>query len=246
MQLNILSPVITSGSARGLSLPAHILETLSYGITLAYSVRNAFPFSTYGENAFLTAQNAIITTLISALSSRSPLQPLVVLLTLGASAYYLSIASAEMLALFQVATIPLSLASKIPQIAQNARARSTGQLSAFAVFSQLLGSLARLFTTLTEVGDVRMSAAFGLAFLLNAVLAVQVWRYAGRGPSVATPINIRSEQRFGSVLNEKGTGEINWGAEPPSSKPSLPTRTGSPIPRYGSPQQGRKWSRKVD
>jgi mannose-P-dolichol utilization defect protein 1 len=245
MKVPQIITIITSGSARGLSLPAHILETLSYGITLAYSVRNAFPFSTYGENAFLTAQNAIITTLIAALSARSPLKAVLVVGFLGASAYSLNAATPDNLALLQVATIPLGLASKIPQIAQNARARSTGQLSAFAVFSQLFGSLARLFTTLTEVGDVRMSAAFGLAFLLNAVIAFQVWQYAGRSPTVATvPINIRKEQETGSILNEKGTGTVSWGAENPGS--SSIQRPASPIPRYGSPQGPRKWSRKVD
>lgn len=70
---------MSSGSARGLSLPAYvrspkhleskltleqILETFSYAISLAYASRNAFPFSTYGENLFLTIQNVIITLLI--------------------------------------------------------------------------------------------------------------------------------------------------------------------------------------
>lgn len=41
-----------------------ILETFSYAITLSYAARNAFPFSTYGENLFLTIQNVIITLLI--------------------------------------------------------------------------------------------------------------------------------------------------------------------------------------
>jgi mannose-P-dolichol utilization defect protein 1 len=240
-------PVLSSGSVRGLSLSANVLETLSYGITLAYSVRNAFPFSTYGENLFLTAQNVIISVLIGFLSAkRSFAQPAILLLLFGGSAYYLNMASPSTLSLFQLATLPLSLFSKIPQIAANVRARSTGQLSSFAVFSQLLGSLARLFTTLTEVGDTRMSAGFALAFALNAVLAYQVFAYRGRASSIAVPIDIRAEQAHGSVLAEKGTGSIAWGAEAPSSKPTLPERTGSPIPRYGSPQPGRKWARKVD
>ena len=41
-----------------------ILETTSYAIALAYASRNRFPFSTYGENLFLTVQNVIITLLI--------------------------------------------------------------------------------------------------------------------------------------------------------------------------------------
>lgn len=39
-------------SAIGLSLPAYVLETLSYAISLAYAYRSSFPFSTYGENFF--------------------------------------------------------------------------------------------------------------------------------------------------------------------------------------------------
>lgn len=73
--------VISTGSARGLSLSAYVglgigadvkliddsfqvLETMSYAISLAYASRNAFPFSTYGENLFLTFQNVTITLLI--------------------------------------------------------------------------------------------------------------------------------------------------------------------------------------
>ena len=43
---------------------AQILETTSYAISLAYASRNHFPFSTYGENFFLTFQNIVITLLI--------------------------------------------------------------------------------------------------------------------------------------------------------------------------------------
>ena len=43
---------------------AYFLETMDYAITLAYSFRHQFPFSTYGENLFLTVQIALITHLI--------------------------------------------------------------------------------------------------------------------------------------------------------------------------------------
>ena len=82
--------IISSGSARGLSLSAYvscflgkteykadsqILETASYGISLAYASRNHFPFSTYGENFFLTIQNIVITLLIIFFSGSSGAQP---------------------------------------------------------------------------------------------------------------------------------------------------------------------------
>lgn len=41
----------------------------------------------------------------------------------------------------------------------------------------LAGSLARIFTTMREVGDNRILAGFVAGFLLNAVLAVQMIYY---------------------------------------------------------------------
>ncbi|BFZ55354.1 hypothetical protein PYCC9005_002394 [Savitreella phatthalungensis] len=79
-------------------------------------------------------------------------------------------------------TIPLSLASKIPQILTIARQRSTGQLSAFAVFNYLAGSLARVFTTAQEVKDPVLLWGFILGAALNAVLAFQTiiyWNNSG-------------------------------------------------------------------
>jgi len=79
-----------------------------------------------------------------------------------------------------MATIPLSLLSKFPQIYENQRARSTGQLSAVAVFSQIAGCLARLFTTATEVGDPIVFAGFLLALLLNLIVGAQMYAFWGR------------------------------------------------------------------
>jgi mannose-P-dolichol utilization defect protein 1 len=220
-----------------------VLETLSYAVTLAYSVKNTFPFSTYGENLFLTAQNVVISLLVAFMAGRSATKPLAVAALFGASTYVLTGANHDLLAMLQLSTLPLSLASKVPQIVQNARARSTGQLSAFAVFAQLLGSLARLFTTLTEVGDTRMGAGFALAFLLNAVLAYQVFAYGSKPVVKPVPIDIRAEQEGSSVLAEKGTGSIQWGAEAPSSKPELAARTASP--GFGSASPSKQWKRKV-
>ena len=49
----------------------------------------------------------------------------------------LLVAPAPVLAVAQLCTLPLSLFSKLPQIAKNHCTRSTGQLSTFAVVSQM-------------------------------------------------------------------------------------------------------------
>jgi len=73
-------------------------------------------------------------------------------------------------------TIPLNLSSKIPQIYTNYVNGSTGQLSAFAVFNYLFGTLARVFTIATEVDDPLMLWGTILALVFNGLLAAQmVW-----------------------------------------------------------------------
>ncbi|KAJ3894660.1 hypothetical protein GG344DRAFT_73813 [Lentinula edodes] len=187
MKLPQLLLILRGRSARGLSLSAYILETLAYGINLSYSFRNMFPFSTYGENLFLTVQNILITFLIIFYTPslrharrRRNAQLSYALLGLLVGILIVCYSSMPILAFLQLSTLPLSLTSKVPQIRQNYRFQSTGQLSAFAVGSQVVGCLARLFTTATEVGDWLVSAGFALALVLNGVLGVQLWIYWGK------------------------------------------------------------------
>ena len=232
-------PVLSAQSARGLSLSANVLETLSYAITTAYSYRNDFPFSTYGENLFLTIQNTLITLLIiyfppSARKERDPTGKLVVAsLTAVASGVTLYAMPTETLALLQL--IPLALFSKLPQIMQNSRARSTGQLSAFAVVSQIIGCIARLFTIATEVGDLIITASFALALVLNIVLGIQMWMYWGKDAKDTyskAPIGVVSEKEKEEWVSERQSG--------------VDVVVTSPIPRHTASPTGRKWARKID
>lgn len=47
-------------SAEGLSASMYILETAGIAMSLAFSMKNAFPFSTYGEAVFILIQNVAI------------------------------------------------------------------------------------------------------------------------------------------------------------------------------------------
>jgi mannose-P-dolichol utilization defect protein 1 len=272
-----MNVVLNASSARGLSLPSYVLETFSYAITLSYSMRNHFPFSTYGENFFLSLQNVIITFLIIAFSPRSGNKAskfVATAVTTVASAYALANISKDQLALLQAATLPLSLFSKLPQIRQNARSKSTGQLSSFAVVSQILGCLARLFTTFTEVNDPLVAAGFALALVLNVVLGIQLYSYYGSsGVGVNTA---RGEKTEGASVELKELRELGNGSgrpggtqvapvtatgregasaplyEPAPSRLEAPVaqspiqRSSTPIQRAATPSGGRKWSRKVD
>ncbi|KAJ2916895.1 hypothetical protein MD484_g3519, partial [Candolleomyces efflorescens] len=269
--------ILNASSARGLSLPSYILETFSYAITLSYSMRNHFPFSTYGENFFLAIQNVIITFLIIAYSPRSPSSSSSKLSKFAAAAgatvastYTLAyLIPQDKLAILQAATLPLSLFSKLPQIRQNARSKSTGQLSSFAVISQILGCLARLFTTATEVGDSLVAAGFALALGLNVVLGFQLYSYYGNTSHSSSSTSSSSSWNSKETtveLTDLGKGSGRPGvpqvqvAPTPAPTTQLvgtrnegvsagsydPPRPVTPIQRAGTPSGGRKWSRKVD
>ncbi|KAG0171833.1 hypothetical protein DFQ28_008588 [Apophysomyces sp. BC1034] len=172
--------ILANRSAEGLSLASFLLETASYGITLAYNLRQGNPFSTYGEVLFMAIQNVIITLLILFYAKRHA----AVLLT-GVSMTIMMYCLLGMLPSWAMsslyaATIPLILASKVPQIYANHINRSTGQLSVFAVLNYFAGSTARVFTTMTELDDPLMLGGNIFASMLNAILVLQVFLYWGK------------------------------------------------------------------
>ncbi|KAI8855220.1 hypothetical protein BC829DRAFT_378372 [Chytridium lagenaria] len=80
----------------------------------------------------------------------------------------------------QWVAILIGVFSKVPQIMENYETRSTGQLSAITVGLQTVGSLARCYTTVTEVGDPVILITYVVATVLNGVVSYQVWLYWGR------------------------------------------------------------------
>ncbi|CAG8549180.1 3071_t:CDS:1 [Paraglomus occultum] len=171
--------IISNGSAQGLSFESYVLETAAYAISVAYNYRQQNPFSTFGESVFLTIQDIIILLLI--LNYRKSPRLLfaagLIIVTLSYVLSNASIVNDTMIAWLQVAAIPTGLVSKIPQIYTNYVNGSTGQLSALAVFGYMAGSLARIFTTITEVDDLIILTGFLLSTALNAILTLQMIIY---------------------------------------------------------------------
>jgi len=188
VKLPQLLKLINAQSGAGLSLASFILETLAYTITLAYNARLKFPFSTYGETAFIAVQNVLILVLILHYSGDDMYAAgaLGGLLAFAVPLFSPNVISYRVLQILQGLSIPLSLASKVPQIITNFQNGSTGQLSAFTVFNYLAGSAARVFTTMTEVNDPVILGGFIASVVLNAVLAGQMVVYWNKSPK--TPV----------------------------------------------------------
>ncbi|KAK0731332.1 hypothetical protein B0H67DRAFT_639738 [Lasiosphaeris hirsuta] len=171
--------LVRSQSADGISFLSYLLESSSYLISLAYNFRNGFPFSTYGETVLVLGQNVIISALVLNYGGKTGLAGLFVAALAASFATLFSdqILDMKTLGYLQVGAGALSVASKVPQIAAIWQQGGTGQLSAFAVFNYLAGSLSRIFTTLQEVDDKLILYSYIAGFSLNLVLALQMAYY---------------------------------------------------------------------
>ena len=130
-----LLKLLNSQSAEGVSFLSYLLETSSYMISLAYNVRNQFPFSTYGETALISIQNVAISVLVLQYSGKGAAAAVFVagLAGAGYAMYNDNITSMSTLQVLQMGAGVLSAASKLPQIITIFQEGGTGQLSAFAV-----------------------------------------------------------------------------------------------------------------
>lgn len=127
--------LLKSRSAEGVSFLSYLLETSAYLISLAYNVRNGFPFSTFGETALIVGQNVIISVLVLNYSGRASLAAVFVAALAGSIAMLFaeSVLDMKTLSYLQAGAGVLGVASKLPQILAIWQQGGTGQLSAFAV-----------------------------------------------------------------------------------------------------------------
>lgn len=127
--------LVNSKSASGVSFLSYLLETSSLLTSLAYNVRNGFPFSTFGETALILGQNVIISVLVLKYSGRAGIAALfVAALAVGvATLFSEQLLNMQRLSYLQAGAGVLGVASKVPQILAILQEGGTGQLSAFAV-----------------------------------------------------------------------------------------------------------------
>lgn len=246
--------IIHSKSVRGVSLTSYLLDTASQLIAVAYNIRQHFPFNTYGESAFLTIQNVVIILMIFAFSHQSSktMKAVTFLVITGASTQALlsnDMVPINVLRSLLALSIPLSLSSKVPQIATIASSGTTGQLSAFTVFSSLLGTLARVFTTATETGDKTLWWSFVLASVLNGVIAMQMLWY-WKTPAEPAAKRIQEKIEESRKLAQPIAANPIQGTIPVGATPAKPVHVGNGVPRSAARSAPRsassRYTRKVD
>ena len=201
--------IVRSKSTAGLAPSMYVLENIGYLITVIYNLRNGYAFSTFGEAVFLLLQGFVLVALFGVFNKRLGLT------VAGASvfaafAYFLGqVATPAQLAQAQMATIPIFAASRLPQIARNYQAGSTGVLSLVTVLLNALGSSARVFTTLTEVQDQVVLMGVCSSAIMNLVLLLQLALYwnADAAKAKAAPVKGASSSAGSSKKGKQGASK---------------------------------------
>ncbi|KAG9412104.1 Mannose-P-dolichol utilization defect 1 protein [Aphanomyces cochlioides] len=177
LKLPQILKIVAAGNVAGLSPSSFYLEVVTFLASVIYNVIRGYPISTWGESAVILVQNVLLVVLLwyySSAPKTTQLLGVVTFVGLGAGMYHLP---SEFDWVLPSASIPLSVAARIPQIISNFRQGHTGQLAFLTLFLNFGGSAARLFTTLQETGDQVVLLGFAISMLLNGTLLTQILIY---------------------------------------------------------------------
>ncbi|XP_026209276.1 mannose-P-dolichol utilization defect 1b [Anabas testudineus] len=167
-----------SKSAEGLSFKSVLLELLAITGTMIYSITNKFPFSAWGEALFLMLQTVIIGFLIQHYGGRTSRGLLFLVVYFSLVVLLLCpVTPMSVVTTMQASNMPAIIIGRLIQAATNFSNGHTGQLSAVSVFLLFAGSLARIFTSLQETGDLLMALTYVISSACNGIIALQVLFY---------------------------------------------------------------------
>ncbi|KAL3698844.1 hypothetical protein R1sor_012920 [Riccia sorocarpa] len=174
--------IMKNKSIEGLSKTSFEMEVVGFTIALAYCLYKQIPFSAYGELVFLLLQGIFLLLLIYNYST--DLGPV----TWVKTALYCALAPSllagnvsesviETLYGFQHAIFFLA---RIPQIYDNFKNKSTGQLSFLTTLMQFAGTIVRLFTSIQENAPSSMILGSLLGLFTNGTVFTQLLVYRGQ------------------------------------------------------------------
>ena len=178
--------IYQTGDVEGLSPTSFYSEVPLVMSNVAYNYLQGNPFSSYGENVFILVQNLVLVMLLWMFMKEKPtishmIGVLGMFAAVGMGSMHLP---KEYWYLLPLSNLPLLLASRIPQIIQNFRNQSTGSLSLITNFLTFAGSLARVFTTIQEVGmDYSLLLGFFLGCSTSGLLLLQILIYGNKKAS---------------------------------------------------------------
>jgi len=179
--------MLKAKSGAGVSIASLFFEMTAITFTMAYSVHKNFPFSSWGETFFMCIQDIIIT-LLTFIYGGSTLKALLfapIYIGINYALCTPAITPFAIIVKLQEFNLVVLLLSRFIQIWANFSSGHTGQLSVISQSLIAFGSLARVFTTIQETGDMLMTSQFILACSLNCMILGQIFWYWNVAPEKA-------------------------------------------------------------
>lgn len=173
--------ILKNKDATGISASAFYFDVAGYTVSPVYGFRKGFPISTYGETFIILVENLVLVLLLwtyakgAAAASTS--------FKLIATGFYACFAAAvlhlpdELLYVLPMLGSSMVLYSRLPQIYMNYSNGHTGQLAIVTWVLNVVGVIARVFTTATELDDPYQLASHTVAMVLNLTVVVQILMY---------------------------------------------------------------------
>ncbi|CAI9115842.1 OLC1v1016846C2 [Oldenlandia corymbosa var. corymbosa] len=176
--------IISHRSVRGLSVVAFELEVIGYTIALAYCLHKGLPFSAYGELFFLLIQAIILVAVIYYFSQPVGTKTWIRALVYCAVAPTLLAGQIDPM-LFEAlyaSQHAIFFFARVPQIVENFKNGSTGELSFLTSLMNFGGSLVRVFTSLQEKAPMSVVLGSAIGVATNGAILSQIIIYWNAQP----------------------------------------------------------------
>lgn len=179
----ILINVLKTGSVAGLSTGAVYGEVIMYCNSAFYGILRGNPFTAYGENAVVALQTAVMATLIWKYREPAVTMPQRLAAAAGFATYtfvVFRVLTPEQYPMLVTANLPVLIYSRGSQIIETFRLQHTGTNSLITTAMNLLGSVIRIVTTISEIGwDMALLYGYFTSATLNIILVLQFVLYKG-------------------------------------------------------------------
>ena len=165
----------------GLSFISIYLDILVTLFSALYPFHMGYPFLSYGECVIIFIQNLIVFFLAwkydKNKSSNINNISFTIILFSFLFLCYMQILDEKSWKLVASSTAVLSTGSKISQILKSCKAKSTGPLSTLTFAMNMVGNLARIFTTIKETKDLILITRYFLSLTLNSTIFLLIIYY---------------------------------------------------------------------
>ncbi|GBG31333.1 Mannose-P-dolichol utilization defect 1 protein-like 1 [Hondaea fermentalgiana] len=167
VKVPIIVNVLKYRSSKGLSLTSLYAQCVSLAAYTIYNVLRGTPVSAWAENLSVLVQNVILVCLVWYYSRAAVSEMVAATGGLAAMAAAMSALEEDQHWMLPLTATVVGLSGLLPQIIENHRNGHTGALSLISQTLNVLGVVARIFTTLQLAKDAAMlislSANFGTA-----------------------------------------------------------------------------------